>query len=234
MGSQFRREGESSNSVIGIILLILLLVFVSPNVLPAMLSRTLPFIDEGIPCARLREGRDRAYHQSLIGRLAQNPLSMRVEASAVPTSPDGVLSIDIIISNNTIGTIPIIFDELQVIVGDNPNSSGIGLIFRPPVNLVLGNRTNQGATSFPESTIRLLGPRQRCVHQIDIPYARLDSTILSGQATVSAFYRITNAGITQQTNPQRQPIYPTQGLDIIQGGYIESEAVPLRLVASAN
>ena len=40
----------------------------------------------------------------------------------------------VIIINDTIGTVPFVFNPNQVIVGNDTTSSGIGLIFNPPTN----------------------------------------------------------------------------------------------------
>lgn len=223
----FRRGGDSSNTIIGIILLVMLLVFVGPNVIPGLLSRTFPFIDEGVPCGRLRQAENRANHQSLIGRSARNPLSIRVQPGVVPTTQDGSLRISIIITNNTIGTVPMVFDPNQVIVGDN-GSSGVGLIFTPTSPTLTTNnaRTTGGLTTFPEATIRLLGPRQRCVHTVSFPFNQLDAAITSGQSSVRAYYRITGAGVI----PNAGGIFTDQGLALIDGGYIESNPIAIPIV----
>ncbi|MCA9890115.1 MAG: hypothetical protein KC546_17170, partial [Anaerolineae bacterium] len=70
MGLFIRTDGDTSNTVIGIILLVMLLVFVGPTVIPRALSQSLTFFDEAIPCERLRTATDRGRHQSLIGTSA--------------------------------------------------------------------------------------------------------------------------------------------------------------------
>jgi hypothetical protein len=219
----FRRGGDSSNTIIGIILLVMLLVFVGPNVIPGLLSRTFAFIDEGVPCGRLRQAENRANHQSLIGRSARNPLNLRVQPGQVPSTPEGTLRISIIITNTTIGTVPIVFDPNQVIVGDN-GSSGVGLIFTPASGILNTNnqRLTGGLSTFPEATIRLLGPRQRCVHSVDFPFNQLDASIINGQASVQAYYRITGAGLLPNVG-----IFTDQGLAVIDGGYLASPAVAI-------
>jgi hypothetical protein len=217
-----RRAGDSSNTVIGVILLIMLLVFVGPNVLPGLLARTFPFVYEGVPCDRLRNAENRAAHQSHIGRAAQNPLSIRVQVVHVPVDAADSLQLNIIITNNTIGTVPIVFDAAQVIVGDD-GSSGVGLIFEPQVALTTGLvRRTGGLTTFPEQTIRLLGPRQRCVHGVIFPGAQSFPAVAGAGSSlnVRAYYRITANGVTQATGGQA--IFADQGLGVIAGGYVES------------
>jgi hypothetical protein len=227
LNNLLRRRGDASNTVIGIILLIMLLVFVGPNVIPDLLSRTFPFVDEGVPCQRLRTANNRARHQSLIGRAAQDPLSLRVETSGLPADPSGVLSISVIITNNTIGTVPIVFDETQLIVGDD-GSSGVGIVFSPPVPISLGTvRQTAGVASFPEPLIKLLGPRQRCVTTVSIPATQLSG--LAAGAQVTAYYRITTAGATQAA--AGGTIFTDQGLAIIPNGVVFS---PPTLIPAAS
>jgi hypothetical protein len=226
-----RRDGDSSNTVIGVILLVMLLVFIGPNILPTILSRTFEFVDEGVPCTRLRQAENRAMHQSLIGRSAVNPLDVRVIAENMPTDPNDPLTIRIVIENQTIGSIPIVFDERQILVGDDGVSSGFGLIFSPAVSLrTTGTRQAAGGV-IAESSIRMLGPRQRCVHRVDFANASLDPQIASGTTTVQAYYRITTAGTLSGG------VYPDQGLAIIQGGFLLSQAtaiLPPQIVAPAQ
>jgi hypothetical protein len=229
----FRRRGNNdpSNTVIGIILLIMLLVFMGPNVIPELLSRSAPFIDEGAPCARLRTAQNRAAHQSLIGRSAQNPLSLRVEVGALPTTAEQTLRVSIVITNNTIGTVPLVFDEEQVIVGDD-GSSGVGILFEPALALNVGRvRRTGGLTTFPEEWIHLLGPRQRCVTTLEIPGSQLlgNTALQTGNVRVRAYYRVTSAGVAQGS----PAIFPDQGLAIIPGGYLESSPIPLPAPAIA-
>lgn len=228
-----RRDGDSSNTVVGIILIVMLLVFVGPGVLPQLVSNTIPFIDEGVPCTRLRTAENRAAHQSLIGRLARNPIVLTTEIDPIPSDPTATWTVRVTVLNNTIGTVPFVFDETQVIVGDDVASSGIGLIFNPPIALNLGTgRRNAGITSFPENTIRLLGPRQRCVHRINIPVNQL-AGIQPSVSTVRAYYRITSAGTVQLAAGQA-PIYADQGLAVIDGGYTESEPVIIPVIVAAT
>lgn len=223
MSNYIRRVRDSSNAVVGIIMLVLLLVFVGPSVLPNLLSRTFAFVYEGTPCAWLRMANNRAAHQSLIGRAARDPLSIRVQASPVPSTIDGTLRITITISNNSIGTIPIIYDPNEVIIGDD-GSSGVGIVFDRALNMSTGGfRQTAGLGTFPETKIRLLNPRQRCVHTIDIPYSRMDVSLLSAQTTVRAYYRITSPGAAQNVNPSEPFIFPDQGLALFTNGFVQSE-----------
>lgn len=222
------RDGDSSNAAIGIILLFMLFVFVGPDILPTLLSRTFPFLDEGVPCARLQTAEDRGSHQSLIGRGTSDPFEMRVIVPSVPANPEDIWDIQIVIQNNTIGTVPFVFDnQARIGIGGVPDSSGIGLVFSTNVAYQpIPPPSNAGTTTFPESSIRLLGPRQRCAFRVQIP--RSSITVPAG-ATVRSYYRINTSG--QITGAA---IFPDQGLARVAGGIVQSEAETVILTVSAN
>ena len=77
------RNTNSSSLLVGVILLLLLLVFAGPNNLPRFVSGIFPQFYEGVPCSWLRTADDRANHQSLLGRSAENPLSIRVAPTTI-------------------------------------------------------------------------------------------------------------------------------------------------------
>jgi len=239
-----RRDGDSSNSIIGIVILVLLTVFVAPDVLPQLVSESIPFLDEGLPCTQVLTATDRAQHQSLIGRAANDALIIRTEIVSFPDDGTRPMVVRVIVINNTIGSVPFVFNPNQVIVGDDPGSSGIGLIFTPAITASLDYDENlipnariQGQTSFPPTDIKILGPRQRCVHRVEIPANQLTG-VQAGTSRVRAYYRIQNAGTVQQIDPLATPIYLDQGLDVvtagIAGGFIESADVPVPVRAFAN
>jgi len=232
----FRRDGDSSNTVIGIILLVMLLVFVGPGVLPSLLSRTFPFVEEGVPCTSLQRANNRAAHQSLIGRQARNPLTLRTALEPIPANDNDPWIVRIIINNNTIGTIPFVFAENQVIVGDN-GTSGVGIIVQTPDNQPFtlntdNTRQTQNVTSFPEDQIRVLGPRQRCIFRLELSAA--EARNLPNGTTIRSYYRITTAGVVQQNNPQATPIFNDQGLAILDNNLILSEPETVPIMIGAN
>jgi hypothetical protein len=227
-----RRRDDNPNVLVGIFLLILLSVFMGPNVLPRLISSISPIIDEAIPCDWLRRGFDRANHQSLVGRATNDALDLEVRASAVPSDPNGELVIDVVVINSSLGTIPILYNPNQVDIGDN-GSSGLGIIFDPG-NFMARSTGRSNAQTYPEQDIRILGPRQRCIHTISIPVAQLDPNIRGGAASVRAYYRINTAGAVVQAAAGPTPIYRDQGLDVVPGGYTESLAVPIQVLVSAQ
>lgn len=216
----FRRM-NNQNVVIGAILLIALLFLAGPDTLPRFLARFSPYF-EGIPCENVRMASGLGNHQSLLGRGADQPLQLSISTSGVPTDPSGSLLIQITVINNSVGSVPFIYSPNKVLIGDN-NSSGLGIIFAP--NTTLATTANrQDTQTFPENEIRILGPRQRCVHTIDIAAGnvQLDPTIRSGNAQVYAYYRGSSRGAVPAAQPT--PIYPDQGLWV---GVIRSEAISI-------
>lgn len=220
-----RRRGGTATSrsgSVGIILLIALAFLAGPNLIPRVFSRLSPYF-EGVPCNNLRNSPDRANHQSLLGRDDDDAMQLRIRSSAIPNSGDGFLTLQIIVENNSIGTLAFVYNEDEVSIGDN-NTSGLGIIFSPTNSLATTNN-RQDSPSFPESEIRLLGPRQRCIHTISIPAGNVipDQSVTSGTAQVLAYYRGTSRGsVVQPPGAVATPIYPDQGLWV---GLAQSEAV---------
>ncbi|MEM9950998.1 MAG: hypothetical protein AAF846_05325 [Chloroflexota bacterium] len=233
-----RRDGDSSNTIIGIVILVLLTVFTAPDILPQLVSETIPFIEEGLPCNLLMDAQDRANHQSLIGRQTTDPLELRAEVGAYPTNGTSPLVIRVTVINNTIGTVPFVFDPNQVIVGDNPATSGLGIIFTPAASPIIDFNGDGVANqrvqqqSFNQQTLKVLGPRQRCVHRIEIPNNQLGAIQQGSQ--VRPYYRVTTAGVVQQTNPLATPVFGDQGLDIILGGFVQGRDVGVPFVVNAT
>ncbi|MEQ8674368.1 MAG: hypothetical protein RLP44_09790 [Aggregatilineales bacterium] len=207
----FRRRGENPNAVAGVFLLILLLAITGPNILPR-LTASIPVVDEGVPCRWLREGEQRAMHQSLIGRSASlvtaSPISLAVETTALSSASTNLV-VTITVINDTIGTVPFLLINDTVAVGINTNVSGLGVAFNATAPVPAIGATT---TSYPENQIRLLGPRQRCVHRISFAVTELQGTIGGfGGDTITAFYRNGSRGTASPT-AQGQQIYADQGL----------------------
>ncbi|MGQ9907636.1 MAG: hypothetical protein ACUVS2_02255 [Candidatus Flexifilum sp.] len=193
-------------------LLGLLSVILSPAIAPNFIASAIPGFYEGAPCSWLRTGGNRAAHQSILGRTRDpNALSVEVDADPLPANPSGMLVVRVTLINNTLGTLAIVYNPQQIITGDN-GTSGIGLIFNPALNIPLGPGRAPVQT-FPESDIRLLGPRQRCVHTQEIPAGNvlINPVFQAGQGQVSAYYRNNTPGLVVP-QPGPTPIYPDQGL----------------------
>ncbi len=217
---RFVRRSNNPNLFVGLILLLLLAVFAGPSTLPRLLSSINPQFYAGVPCSWVRTADDRAFHQSLLGRAATNPFSLTVQTTALPSDASSSLFVNIIITNNSLGTVPFVYDPQRVIVGDN-GTSGLGLIFTPQNSLSAGV-PRQDSSSVPEANLRLLGPRQSCVVTVEFPGGNVlvDPSLTSGNANVRAFYRNNQDGqVSQPAGITATPIYQDQGLWT---GYVES------------
>jgi hypothetical protein len=225
---QFIRNSDNPNAIAGVFLLVLMAIFLGPTTLPNLLANTLPGVDVITQCAWLRPSAGRAQHQSLIGRASQNPIELQVRTTAFPNplTADSTLTVTIIVINRSIGTVPLLFNPNTVRIGDD-NTSGLGINFQPDVLRLPTNRQDSG--SFPETDIRMLGPRQRCKVDITLSAAQLQqaaSALGTGSAAVSAYYRVNTPG--QSIATAGVIIYPDQGFDVT---FIQSEAIVIPLAA---
>lgn len=235
MTRMFRRTRQ--NNTLSVLVIVMLAWLVGSNLFPTYLSRFVPGFYAAQSCAWVRTSQDRANHQSLIGRGTPNPISLEVATTPINnTDASGSLFIRITVINNTLGTVPFIYDPNGVIVNDN-GSSGLGLLFTPGNSLGAGlGRSDPGI--FPDSQIKLLGPRQRCIHTVEFPNGNVlsDPAISGGTSQVRAFYRNNTAGVI--TPPQQPiyngliptPIFPDAGLWT---GYVESPAVVIPVAPPA-
>lgn len=218
----FFRRSANPNTLVGAFLLVLLAVFAGPGMLPNLLPSLIPGADESIRCEWLRSGEQRAEHQSLIGRAAdETALSLKVRSSALPNQPGQSLEIVVVVTNRSIGTVAINYNRDQVQIGD-AGLNGLGIIFNAPNPQAFG--AGSGGT-YPEENIRLLGPRQSCIHREVFAYEQIASLGLGiGQNIVKAYYRNTSRGAVQLANGAQRLIYPDQGLWV---GIVESESIPI-------
>ncbi len=214
-----RRLRNNSSSIVLIVILLTLATFAGPNALPRLLSNFIPFVDEGPPCERLRSAENRDQHQSYLGRLANQegePLSVRIDADDIPNELDGELVIRIIVTNESIGTVPIVYPG-DIIV-NNTALNGIGLVF----NSLAIEATSPQAGLIPDSNIKLLAPRQRCVEHYSIPVADLANRGIGPNSTVQAYYRNTTPG---SIAVDEDSVFSDQGLWV---GVAASNVVALR------
>ncbi|MCY4017787.1 MAG: hypothetical protein OXG39_00115 [Chloroflexi bacterium] len=215
--------GYNPNPFIGIILLIVLLVFVLPDRLPQFISDLSPYFFAGIPCARLPAPRDLAAHQSVIGRAVQDPLQLAV----APTAPDdsGALLIRLTVTNLSLGTLPIVFQEDNIAVAaSDDESNGFGFIVEPEPAEGTHGRQAPDPNGYEESDIRLLGPRQRCVHALDLVAAQ---DMIDHGGTIRAYYRMTLPGEHQTQSEGVRRIYADQGLDFLSEEVVFSASVDI-------
>jgi hypothetical protein len=222
------RERFGINQFFGIVVLLMLFSFAGDDALRALFV-SIPGVDEAIPCSWLQSPTDPGNHQSMIGRMViksgQSPLRLSVRSSKIPQTDQEQLVIWVTVINNTIGTVPFVYHPDEVAIGST-NTSGLGIIFDPPTSIPIpGINQRNDPPTYPNERIRLLNPEQRCIHKITLRRDQLNNTILSGNATVQAYYRGVRAGqVPPVTAPVPTPIYRDQGLYV---GELLSAAVPI-------
>lgn len=223
MSRYLRRNDDNPNAFIGIILLIVLGVFVGPNLLPEFISDLSPYFFAGVPCSRLPEAENLAAHQSIIGRSVQDPILLEVSSTGI--GDDGILVVRLTITNSSLGMIPIVYDEddITVITADD-STNGFGIIINPAPIAGLRGRQAGNLGSYPEANIRMLGPRQKCDHSVQVTAS---PQMITNGGTVLGYYRINTAGQQQPQKVGTRNIFPDQGLNILSTGAIFSELVEI-------
>ena len=193
-----RLDRSNPNATIGLILLNVLGVFVLPT-----LAEIIFWISAAgfrwHPCERLPAANDLAAHQSTLARAVKDPLSLSVALGEI--SADGGLTVGLSVSNHSLGAAPIAYQPDNIVVAEaDDESNGYGLIVNPAPASGLNERNQPPPTSYDEADIRLLGPRQKCVHVIELTVS--DAMIAAG-GTVQAWYRMTIAASTSSRVKER-------------------------------
>ena len=223
MTELLQNEGTNPNPFIGIVLLTVLVVFVLPERLPQFLSDLSPYLFSGAPCGRLPVAGDLQAHQSVIGRSVQSPL--RLELAPTSIADDGGLLLRLTIVNTSLGTIPIVFQPDNIAVAaEDDETNGIGIIVNPEPADGASERSNPDPGGYAESDIRLLGPKQRCVHVLELTASQ---AMIDDGGSAHAYYRMTAAGEHPSQNEAARTIYSDQGLDIIADGVVFSPEVEI-------
>lgn len=218
-----RLDRDNPNAFIGIILIVALVVFVLPDRLPAFFAELAPNLFAGIPCARLPAAKDLAAHQSILARQTQDPLQLALSASEL--DKDGALTLRLTVTNLSLGLAPIVFqpDNMEIAEADQ-GADGFGISVKPAPAKGGSSRQNPNPTSYSESDIRLLGPRQSCLHAMELVAS---SKMVAAGGTVRARYRMTIAGAQQPQSDGVQAIFQDQGLDILSEGVVYSKEIAI-------
>ena len=216
-------DRSNPNAFIGIVLLVALLVFVLPDRLPPFIASLSPDLFAGIVCARLPAAKDLAAHQSILGRHAQDPLQLTLAASEI--GDDGGLTLRLSVTNNSLGTVPIVFQADNIAIAEiDGGDDGFGFSVRPAPAQGGRVRANPNPAGYSEGDIRLLGPRQSCLHAIDIVAS---AKMIDNGGRARARYRMTIAGAQQPQSEGVQPIYRDQGLDILGENLVQSAEIEI-------
>lgn len=179
----------------------------------------------------LRRPVDSDLHQSLIQRVASErttPIRVRVRIGGV--NPDGSRMISLVLTNLTIGTLPIHIPNNPI---GNPNGIiNVGNVGGDGVGILVNSTFAQTAlpdTRAPitEDQVRLLVPLQSCVVSQSFSAAQLASSGISPGVPVTGYYRNSTSGVINQRTAQS--LFGDMGLWV---GAVasDSEFVPVTFV----
>lgn len=183
--------------------LLLLVVLAGQNTFTGFLST---LFQSRPACSRMRQASDRGDHQSLIGRAAAQraaPVRVDLAISDYPTTQDGTLTLTIIFTNVTVGTVPFIYSGGIPFNNTTPDGFGIvtGTAPLPP--------PGSNVTFVPESNVRLLVPLQSCVEIISLNVSQLQQFGIQPGTPIRAYYRNSNVGAIL---PGTGTVYSDMGL----------------------
>jgi hypothetical protein len=203
---RYFNRSDNPNLIAGLFMLVLLAVL-APSVLPDLAGNV---IDEGVRCAWLPEGEDRAVRQSLLARAVSTRLEAPFDIDVVTNNfpqPDRTLVVTITLTNRTLAPVPFLMAPNNLVIDPGGGDSGLGVSFNSS-NVAIP----QTGGSYPESRIHILGPRQRCVLRVQYAFNQLQGILQgTGADTVVAFYRNGSRGATTPTLDGQQT-YQDQGL----------------------
>ena len=147
----------------------------------------------------------------------------KLETGAIGT--DGKLVLRMSVSNESLGTVPIVYQENNIVIADADDSTnGLGIIIDPAPAEGVNERSDPDPETYVESDIRLLGPRQKCGHAIEVTAAE---AMITDGGLARAYYRISIAGIHQPQSEGTRQLFPDQGLAILSEDLVFSEEVEI-------
>ena len=94
----------------------------------------------------------------------------------------------------------------------------------PPPDTGIHERSDPNPASYDEGDIRLLGPRQTCVHAFEL---EASAAMITDGGSARARYRMSVAGEQQEQSEGTGQIYADQGLDILADGVVYSEEIEI-------
>jgi hypothetical protein len=218
---RFFDRTENPNAIVGLFMLLLLAILAGPGTLPRLIS-SVPSFDEGVPCDWLRTGEDRAHHQSLLSRTLgarqDPPIDLEVRTGSLPQTQEGDLTITIVVTNKTLAPVPILVTSGELILDLTLTRSGFGMVFDTTTQ-IQNIPDDLSAGGYTEDRIRILGPRQVCIHRVSVPFDQIpaSSALIANNTGIRAFYRNASPGEIPLLDPN-QP-FTDQGLWV---GVVES------------
>ena len=223
MTNLLRLDRDNPNTFIGVILLVVLGVFVLPDRVPQFIADLSPYLFAGVPCERLPAASNLAAHQSVLGRSAVDPLKLELSASGI--GDENELVIRLSVTNGSLGTVPVVFQADNIVVAAADDATdGFGLVIDPPPATGIHERSEPNPASYDEGDIRLLGPRQTCVHAFEL---EASAAMITDGGSARARYRMSVAGEQQEQGEGTGQIYADQGLDILADGVVYSEEIEI-------
>lgn len=232
MGRYLPRNISSRTTGIGVIMLIILFMLAGQRTIPQLFSNFLP---AEANCTSLARPEDPDRHQSLVQREASadgTPIDVRVRLGGL--NEDGSRTITVILTNGTVGTLPIRVPNDPI---GNPNgfinvgtvsNDGVGIL----VNSTFAQTTLQDArTPLAEDQVRMLVPLQSCSISQTFTGAQLAGFGISQGASITGYYRNSTSGVINQRDAQS--IFGDMGLWV---GAVASdpEVVPVLTTIQAN
>ncbi len=218
-------QNRRSSTVFAALLLLLLVVLAGQNTFTGFFSTVFSQYFNVRPlCSATRQADNRDEHQSLIARAAAQrgaPIRVDLAIGPYPTTAGNLLRLTIVLTNETVGTVPFVYSGGVPFNNTVPDGFGIvsGSSPLPPVT--------PGTGFLPDSNIRLLVPLQSCIEIVDLSVGQLQQFGISPGGILRAYYRNSNVGQVQQSPGS---VYPDHGLWV---GMVESrqQVVPISAAA---
>jgi hypothetical protein len=209
MGRYIPRNISSRTTGIGIMMLVILFMLAGQRTIPQLFSN---FIPTEADCTSLRIPSEADRYQSLLQREASaRGVPVRVRVRLGDLNPDGSRAITIVLTNLTVGTLPIHIPNDPVrnpngfLNVSTPSTDGVGIVVNTPLTQGILPDTN---TLLNDNQVRLLVPLQSCTISQTFTAAQL--TGVTQGATVTGYYRNTTRGVL--THRTDQSIFTDFGL----------------------
>lgn len=213
MARYLPRNLRGRNVGIGLLLLVTLYILAGPRTVPQFVSNLLP-IDGS--CVSLRRPSEPDLHQSLIQREASQrmvPLSVQARVSA--QQPDGSYRVTVVLTNMTIGTLPVLIpSDVNSANGrldiGGTNADGVGVVATSTFTLPVINDTR---APISLDQVRLMVPQQTCSITRVLSAQEAQNAGIRAGAPIVAYYRNSTSGVlTTRSSTTVQPLFGDLGM----------------------
>lgn len=189
---------------------ILILMIVVPQVAPT--SRF------GVACSGLANPIPGGNNGSLLSARSADALRLTLDLQQRNLAVNDTLTLNVTFENSGIGAITLFFVPGETLLR-NDGTPGLSIeIARLPDRTIFSEPStirppNPQRQSFPNETLHVIGPKQRCTEQITFTQTRLSNlNLAAGNYAIRAVYRNTTAGaINVPAGATATPIFNTQG-----------------------